>query len=74
MQSGKAQVQEIGGHAAKDKKKTNPNFHPVNNHPNKPRSVHTKFIQSWLINKVYHLSVNDYNKWEVGGLINFFPW
>ena len=55
MQSGKAQVQEIGGHAAKDKKKQNPNFHPVNNHPNKLRSVHTKFYNcDWLIQSIIY--------------------
>ena len=57
-------------------KKTNPNFHPVNNHPNKLRSVHTKFYnRDWLIQSIIYQWRTIISGTGVGGgLINFFPW
>ena len=61
MQNGKAQVQEVGVHAAKDPK-TNLNFQ----HVNKPSRISpNEILQSRLINTVYHLLVKN-NKKEGG--------
>ena len=55
IQSGKTQVQEVEGHAAKDQK-TSPNFQLVN----KPsRFSPHEVLQSRLINSVHHLLVKN---------------
>ena len=60
MQSGKAQVQEVGGHAVRIKNMllNNPQSHISPN----------EVLQSWLINTVYHLLVKNNKGEERGGL------
>ena len=71
MQSRKAQIQEVGGHAVRIK-----NNMLINNPQSQisPNEV----LQSWLINTVYHLLVKNNKGEERGGglkreegLINF---
>ena len=61
MQSGKAQVQQVEGHAAGNQKQIRTSSWWINH----SGSVHTVW-QSWLINTVYHLLLKI-NKCEGGG-------
>ena len=55
MQTAKAHVQEVEGHATEDQKK-NPN----SQHLNKPSLISThEDLQSWLIDTVYNLLVKN---------------
>ena len=74
MQIGKAQVQDVGGHAAEDPKEIQTSSWWISNHPGSDRISPHEVLQSWLINTVYHLLVNI-NKGEGRrSLLIFFPW
>ena len=70
MQSGKAQIQEIGGHAAEDQNQIRSSSWC------KPfRISPLEVLQSWLINTFQHFLVkNDTREGGGGGLLTFFPW
>ena len=61
MQSGKAQVQEIGGHAAEDQKQSR----PFNTWISNPGSIQMTF---------YSLSFITREGEGKEGLLTFFPW
>ena len=72
----KAQVQEVGDHAAEDQKQRR-----TSSWWSKPSRISPhEVLQSWAINTVKHLLVkNDKKKGALkerggGGLLTFFPW